>query len=75
MRGIRESTGEVGNRDGEVNWQVAMRPGRRRRLDPEGKEALAEKLKAFIRARVEHPFLKVKQVYGYAKVGTLPGSG
>ena len=65
----------VGNRDREVDWQVAMRPGRRRRLDPEGEEALVEKLKASIRARVEHPFLKVKRVYGYAKVGTLPGSG
>ena len=55
---------QEGNRDREVDWQVAMRPGRRRRLDPEGEEALAEKLKASIRAGVEHPFLKVKRVFG-----------
>ena len=30
--------------------------------------ALTEKRKASIRAKVEHPFLKVKQLFGYAKV-------
>ena len=52
----------------EAEWQVVMRPGRRRQLDPESEEALAEKRKASVRAKVEHPFLKVKRVFGYAKV-------
>ena len=51
-----------------VEWQVAMRPGKRRKLDPESAEALAERSKASVRAKVEHPFLKVKRVFGYAKV-------
>ena len=52
----------------EVEWQVAMRPGKRRKLDPGSEEALAERCKASVRAKVEHPFLKVKRVFGYAKV-------
>ena len=52
----------------EVKWQVAMRPGKRRKLDPGGSEASTERRKASVRAKVEHPFLKVKQVFGYAKV-------
>ena len=52
----------------EVEWLVAMRPGRRRQLEPGGDEALAERAKASVRAKVEHPFLKVKRVFGYVKV-------
>ena len=52
----------------EIDWQVAMRPGKRRNLDPGSDEALTEKLKASVRAKVEHPFQKVKRVFGYAKV-------
>ena len=52
----------------EVEWQVAMGPGKRRKLDPESAEALSEKHKASVRAKVEHPFLKVKRIFGYAKV-------
>ena len=51
-----------------VEWQVAMRPGKRRKLDPESPEAMTEKRKASMRAKVEHPFLKVKRIFGYAKV-------
>ena len=47
---------------------MAMRPGRRRKLDPESEEALAEKAKASVRAKVEHPFLRVKGLFGYGKV-------
>ena len=57
-----------------VEWRVAMRPGQRRKLEPESEEALAEKVKASVRAKVEHPFLRLKRLFGYAKV-TLPGSG
>ena len=52
----------------EVDWQVTMRPGRRRKLESGSDEALTEKLKASVRARVEHPFLYVKRRFGYAKV-------
>ena len=52
----------------EVEWLVAMRPGRRRQLEPGSDEALAERAKASVRAKVEHPFLKVKRVFGYVKV-------
>ena len=52
----------------EVEWRVAMRPGRRRKLEPGSEEALAEKAKASVRAKVEHPFLKVKRLFGYVKV-------
>ena len=30
--------------------------------------ALAEKVKASVRAKVEHPFLRLKRLFGYAKV-------
>ena len=56
------------NRELDVEWRVAMRPGRRRHLEPGSYEALAEKRKASVRAKVEHPFLYVKRRFGYAKV-------
>ena len=43
------------NRRRQVDWQVAMRPGKRRKLEPGSVEAVAEKEKASVRARVEHP--------------------
>ena len=52
----------------EVECRVAMRPGRRRQLDPGSEEARAEKAKASVRARVEHPFLRLKRLFGYVKV-------
>ena len=39
------------NLGSEVEWQAAMRPGKRRKLDPESSEAMAEKLKASVRAK------------------------
>ena len=56
------------NRDLEVEWQVAPKAGHRRKLEPGGPEELAEKRKASVRAKVEHPFLYVKRHFGYAKV-------
>ena len=56
------------NRGLEVEWRVAMRPGRRRQLEPGSEEAVEERRKASIRAKVEHPFLWVKRRFGYAKV-------
>ena len=56
------------HRDKEVDWHVAMKPGRRRKLDKAGAEEAAEKRKASVRAKVEHPFLYVKRHFGYGKV-------
>ena len=56
------------NLDTEVDWHVAMKPGRRRKLDKDGPEEAAEKRKASVRAKVEHPFLYVKRHFGYGKV-------
>ena len=52
----------------EVEWRVAMRPGRRRKLAPGSEEALAEKAQAQVRAKVEHPFPRLKRLFGYGKV-------
>jgi len=54
-----------------VDWQVAMRPGKRRALAETGWGALleqAEKLKASVRAKVEHPFRVIKRQFGHVKV-------
>jgi IS5 family transposase len=55
-----------------VDWHVAMRPGKRRALDKQtALGALleqAEKLKASVRAKVEHPFRVVKCQFGFTKV-------
>ena len=52
----------------EVNWLVALRPGTRTQLPPSGRLARAEKAKASVRAKVEHPFRYIKRVFGYDKV-------
>ena len=51
-----------------VEWRVAMRPGKRRQLESGSEEDLAEKAKASMRAKVEHPFLRLKRLFGYVKV-------
>ena len=51
-----------------IDWQVALRPGQRRRLAPGSAAAQAERHKASIRAKVEHPFWYVKRHFGYTQV-------
>lgn len=55
----------------KARWHVAMRPGKRRALpnNPIGRvlEKL-EQLKASVRAKVEHPFHIVKNLFGLKKV-------
>jgi IS5 family transposase len=55
-----------------VKWHIAMRPGKRRALNMDNAaDALldqTEKLKAGIRAKVEHPFRVIKRQFGYVKV-------
>ena len=53
-------------------WHVAMRPGLRRKLNPFIQADFAaervEKMKASIRAKVEHPFRVLKRQFGFTKV-------
>ena len=55
-----------------IKWHIAMRPGKRKALNKDNEsDALidkAEKLKAGIRAKVEHPFRVIKRQFGYVKV-------
>lgn len=59
------------NRDSDVRWEVAMRPGKRRALPKTAIGRLQdriERIKASIRAKVEHPFHIVKNLFGMKKV-------
>jgi transposase, IS5 family len=53
-------------------WHVAMRPGKRRKLnlfiEPDFVPERVEKMKASIRAKVEHPFRVIKRQFGFTKV-------
>ena len=53
-----------------VNWHVAMRPGKRRALPQHGwgeKLEWVEQIKASLRAKVEHPFHVVKNIFRHRK--------
>lgn len=57
----------------DVRWSIAMRPGKRKKLDKANSpiDALIDKIekcKAGIRAKVEHPFRVVKRQFGFVKV-------
>ena len=56
----------------DVQWHVAMRPGLRKLLDKaDPMDALTEqveRIKASIRAKVEHPFRVIKRQFGHVKV-------
>ncbi len=54
-----------------VHWHIAMRPGKRKQQKHTPWGALAEqaeKLKASVRAKVEHPFRVIKRQFGHTKV-------
>ena len=55
----------------EVTWHVAMRPGKRKALSKTNAADIlidaAEKLKAGVRAKVEHPFRVIKRQFGHVK--------
>lgn len=57
---------------GKATWHVAMGPGKRKKLDKANPvDALIdqqERVKAGIRAKVEHPFRVLKRQWGYVKV-------
>ena len=55
-----------------MDWHIAMMPGQRKAMDKRRpvnalREQL-EKLKASIRAKVEHPFRVIKCQFGHSKV-------
>ena len=54
-----------------VTWHVAMRPGKRKELSKTNAADVlidaAEKLKASVRAKVEHPFRVIKRQFGHVK--------
>ena len=56
----------------KVTWHIAMRPGKRKALNKENAvDAMIdkiEKIKAGIRAKVEHPFRVIKRQFGFVKV-------
>lgn len=63
--GLARNREQAGAGRNPVNWQVAMKLGKRRNLDP-GRPLHAalqalEKAKARLRARVEHPFRVLKR--------------
>ena len=52
--------------DKNIDWNIAARPGKRKNMNEV--ELLLEKAKASVRAKVEHPFRRIKQQFGYSKV-------
>ena len=70
-RGVHKRE-EIQEQHPQVNWQIAMMPGQRKAMDKSRpvnalREQL-EKLKARIRAKVEHPFRVIKCQFGHLKV-------
>ena len=53
------------------HWHVAMQPGKRKQLDAKHPWAQmlekAGQLKASVRAKVEHPFHRIKNLFGHKK--------
>jgi IS5 family transposase len=56
------------HQDREVTWHIAMRPSKRAALPQQSLVDVLERTKASMRAKVEHPFHRIKQMFGYAKV-------
>jgi IS5 family transposase len=58
-----------------AKWHVAMRPGKRRAVKCDSPIDImvneVERIKARIRAKVEHPFRVIKQQFGVVKVRYL----
>ena len=66
-----EKRDEVAVEEGKRTWYVALKRGKiKKMVEGEIKEVICriEKLKAQVRAKVEHPFHVVKNLFGYRKV-------
>ena len=66
--GYRGMEKREAHEDRQVAWHIAMRPSQRRRLARDELERLMEECKSSVRAKVEHVFFYVKQMFGYRKV-------
>ncbi len=66
-----EKREEVQKAHPDVQWFVAMQPGKRKTLNESDPHAAIteqiEKIKAGVRAKVEHPFRVIKRQFGYVK--------
>jgi IS5 family transposase len=56
------------HKERKVDWFIAMRPGNGAALPKHSVWHKLEKVKASMRAKVEHPFHRIKRMFGYAKV-------
>ena len=56
-----------GHQDRKVTWCIAMRRGQHRKLARDELDAVMEGFKASVRAKVEHPFLYIKRIFGFSK--------
>jgi len=56
------------HQDRDVEWHIACRPGKLKTLAKSSVERQAERIKAQVRAKVEHAFLYIKRIFGYSKV-------
>ena len=69
-RGV-EKRQEIQDKHAGVDWEIAMMPDKRKALDKtKASQALTdriEKIKASIRAKVEHPFRVIKCQFGHRK--------
>jgi IS5 family transposase len=67
-----QRAGKRANAPDGVHWNITMRPGARKKLDKadriERLVAQLERIKARIRAKVEHPFRVIKRQFGHVKV-------
>ena len=52
----------------EIEWQVAMRPRRRRQVEPDTPVAQRGRGRASVRAKAEHPFPFIRRRFGRAEV-------
>ena len=63
---------EIQTQHPDVNWHIAMMPGKRKVLDKSTPMGAIldqlEQIKARIRAKVEHPFRVIKRQFGHVKV-------
>ena len=66
--GYRGMEKREAHKDRQVAWHIAMGPSGRRRLARDKLERLMEECKSSVRAKVEHVFFYVKQMFGYGKV-------
>ena len=66
--GYRGMEKREAHKDRQVAWHIAMGPSQRRRLARHELEWLMEECKSSVRAKVEHMFFYVKQMFGYGKV-------